>query len=70
MSSRRIDTPLRGNDFGDQLECCSAVHPPHDLWLTGGKRKVVVSVGELEVPKGKRNRQLVKDYRSWFWNYR
>ena len=48
----------------------SAVCPPHDLWLTGGKRKVVVPGGELEVPKGKRNRQLVKDYCSWFWNYR
>jgi hypothetical protein len=34
------------------------------------KRKVVVPVGELEVPKGKPNRQLIKDYCYWFWNYR
>jgi hypothetical protein len=34
------------------------------------RRKVVVPVGELEVPKGKPNRQLVKDYCYWFWNYR
>jgi hypothetical protein len=34
------------------------------------KRKVVVPVGELEVPKGKPNRQLIKDYCYWFWNNR
>jgi hypothetical protein len=34
------------------------------------KGKVVVPVGELEVPKGKPNRQLVKDYCYWFWNNR
>ena len=33
-------------------------------------RKVVVPVGELEVTKGKANRQLIDDYCSWFWNYR
>ena len=35
-----------------------------------GKRKVVVPLGELEVPVGKPNRPLVEDYCSWFWNYR
>jgi hypothetical protein len=34
------------------------------------KGKVVVPLGELEVPKGKPNRQLVKDYCYWFWNNR
>lgn len=34
------------------------------------RRKVVLPVGELEVTKGKANRQLIEDYRSWFWNYR
>ncbi|OHB83431.1 MAG: hypothetical protein A2V98_16535 [Planctomycetes bacterium RBG_16_64_12] len=33
------------------------------------KRRVVVPVGELEVPKGKPNRQLIQDYCYWFWNY-
>ena len=33
-------------------------------------RKVVLPVGELEVTKGKANRQLIEDYCSWFWNYR
>ena len=33
-------------------------------------RRVVVAMGELEVPKGKPNRQLVKDYCYWFWNNR
>ena len=33
----------------------------------GGERNVVVPVGELEVPKGKPNRQFVKDH--WFWDY-
>ena len=35
-----------------------------------GHRKVVLPVGELEVTKGKVNRRLIEDYRSWFWNYR
>jgi hypothetical protein len=34
------------------------------------RRKAVLPVGELEVTKGKANRQLIEDYRSWFWNYR
>jgi hypothetical protein len=34
------------------------------------KGKVVVPVGELEVPKGKPNRQLIRDYCYWFWNNR
>jgi hypothetical protein len=32
--------------------------------------QVVVPVGELEVPKGKPNRQLIRDYCYWFWNNR
>ena len=35
-----------------------------------GHRKVVLPVGELEVTKGKMNRQLIGDYCSWFWNSR
>jgi len=34
------------------------------------QRKVVVPLGELEVPKGKPNRQLIRDYCYWFWNNR
>jgi len=34
------------------------------------KGKVVVPVGELEVPKGKPSRQMIKDYCYWFWNNR
>jgi hypothetical protein len=35
-----------------------------------GHQKVVLPVGELEVTKGKANRQLIDDYSSWFWNNR
>ena len=31
---------------------------------------VTLSLGELEVKKGKPNRQLVADYCYWFWNWR
>ena len=34
------------------------------------RRVVTLPLGELEVKKGKPNRQLVKDYCYWFWNYR
>jgi len=31
---------------------------------------VTLPLGDMEVIKGKANRQLIKDYGSWFWNYR
>jgi len=34
------------------------------------RRVVTLPLGELDVKKGKPNRQLVKDYCYWFWNYR
>ena len=34
------------------------------------RRRPVLPLGELEVKKGKPNRQLVADYSYWFWNYR
>ncbi len=34
------------------------------------RRTVTLPLGELEVKKGKPNRQLVKDYCYWFWNWR
>jgi hypothetical protein len=34
------------------------------------RRTVVAPLCELEVEKGKPNRQLLRDYCYWFWNYR
>ncbi len=34
------------------------------------RRVGTLPLGELEVPTGKANRQLINDYSSWFWNYR
>jgi len=34
------------------------------------RRRPVLPLGELEVKKGKPNRQLVDDYSYWFWNHR
>ena len=34
------------------------------------RQVVTLPLAELEVPKGKPNRQLVKDYCYWFWNNR
>jgi hypothetical protein len=34
------------------------------------RRAITMPLGELEVDKGKPNRQLVKDYCQWFWNNR
>jgi len=34
------------------------------------RRVLVVPLAELEVEKGKPNRQAVKDYCYWFWNWR
>jgi uncharacterized protein YodC (DUF2158 family) len=34
------------------------------------RRVVTLALGELEVKKGKPNRQLIQDYSYWFWNYR
>jgi hypothetical protein len=31
---------------------------------------VAMPLGEVEVKKGKPNRQLVADYCYWFWNHR
>lgn len=33
-----------------------------------GNRKIVVPLGELEVPRGKPDRQLISDYTSWLWS--
>jgi len=33
-------------------------------------RVVTFPLGELEVRKGKPNRQLIQDNSYWFWNYR
>ncbi len=33
-------------------------------------RLLTLPLGELEVKKGKPNRQLVEAYCYWFWNYR
>ncbi len=35
-----------------------------------GRRTVVIPLGEVEVKKGSPNRQLLKDYSYWFWNWR
>lgn len=34
------------------------------------RRVVTLPLGELEVRKGKPNRQIVEDYSYWFWNWR
>ncbi len=34
------------------------------------RRAVTLPLGELEVKKGKPNRQLIEDYSYWFWNNR
>ena len=34
------------------------------------KRTVILPLGELEVRRGRPNRQLVADYCYWFWNHR
>ncbi|KXA99490.1 hypothetical protein AKJ41_05325 [candidate division MSBL1 archaeon SCGC-AAA259O05] len=34
------------------------------------RRKVVVPLGDVTVKRDGRNKQLVKDYRDWLWNYR
>jgi carbon storage regulator len=33
-----------------------------------GRRQMVVPLGELEVPRGKPNRQLISDYTFWLWS--
>ena len=34
------------------------------------RRGLILPLGELEVKKGKPNRQLIEDYGDWFWNNR
>lgn len=34
------------------------------------RRGLILPLGELDVKKGKPNRQLIKDYHDWFWNHR
>jgi hypothetical protein len=34
------------------------------------KRKIIVPLAEVEMKQKGRNKQLIEDYRSWFWNYR
>jgi len=52
------DEPMIDEKFGI---LCEARHE---------RRVVTLPLGELEVKKGKPNRQLVSDYSYWFWNYR
>jgi len=68
----RRRSPVKVTGLGDPDE-----EPPYIDEMYGllcdalaDRRKVVVPVGELEVPKGKPNRQLIKDYCYWFWNNR
>ena len=35
-----------------------------------GRRKIAVPLAEVEVEQKGRNKQLIEDYRMWFWNYR
>jgi hypothetical protein len=71
MFGRRT-TMLKVTGLGDPDE-----EPPYidDMYgllcdAVADKGKVVVPLGELEVSKGKPNRQLIKDYCYWFWNNR
>jgi uncharacterized protein YodC (DUF2158 family) len=68
FSSRTIQVKVTG--LGDPDEpmiedmygiLCEARHE---------RRKVTLPLGELEVKRGKPNRQLIKDYCYWFWNHR
>jgi uncharacterized protein YodC (DUF2158 family) len=66
FSSRTIQVKVLG--LGDPDEpmiddmygvLCEAQHK---------RRMIALPLGELEVKKGNPNRQLLKDYRYWFWN--
>lgn len=35
-----------------------------------GRHKIVVPLAEIEVKQKGKNKQLIDDYRMWFWNYR
>ena len=35
-----------------------------------GRRAVVLPLALLRVPEDDPNRQIVRDYNAWFWNYR
>jgi len=35
-----------------------------------GRRKIAVPLAELEVKQESKNKQIIEDYRMWFWNYR
>lgn len=35
-----------------------------------GRRKIVIPLAEVEVKQQGKNKQLIEDYRMWFWNYR
>lgn len=35
-----------------------------------GRRKIEIPLAEVEVKQKGRNKQLIEDYRMWFWNYR
>ena len=34
------------------------------------RRKIVIPIAEVEVKQQGKNKQLIEDYRMWFWNYR
>lgn len=35
-----------------------------------GRRKIEIPLAEIEVKQEGKNKQLIEDYRMWFWNYR
>ena len=35
-----------------------------------GRRKIEIPLGEVTVKQESKNKQLIEDYRMWFWNYR
>jgi hypothetical protein len=68
FSSRTIQVKVTGMDDPDEPMIddmygifCEARHE---------RRAMTLPLGELEVKKGKPNRQLLADYRYWFWNFR
>jgi hypothetical protein len=54
------------------LDADDAVDEDYGLLCSAkrGKRTIQLPLGEVEVPKGKANWQLVADYSYWFWNNR
>jgi hypothetical protein len=68
----RRSTSVKVTGLGDPDEDTPYIDDMYGLLCDArmDKRKVVLPLGELEVPKSKPNRQLIDDYCYWFWNYR